>query len=151
MREDGGPAVRQGGKEEGPNHHPASSISDQSRSALSAFVSTSVATKTSRVYEGHWAAWTKFVCEETQTSDPFLSWMDEQEKASMVGLMLARKHQAGQLLAHAQVKLVDIGRKAAVALDHTTLGLAQLGVGLHHLPEARFVRRTAGKHDLTRA
>ena len=95
VREDGGPAVRQGGEEAGRALHPVSSISVQSRSALSAFVSTSVATKTSRVYESHWAAWTKFVCEETQTSDPFLSGMDEQEKASMVGLMMARKHQAG--------------------------------------------------------
>ena len=35
------------------------------------------------------------MCEETWTSDPFLPGMDEQGKATMVGLMMARKHQAG--------------------------------------------------------
>ena len=53
-----------------PAHHAVGSISDLSRTVLAAFVSQSVATKTSRVYEGHWTAWTKFVCEETRTSDP---------------------------------------------------------------------------------
>ena len=58
-------------------------------------MSKSVAVKTNRVYDGHWAAWTKFVCEETRTADPFLSGMDVQGKATMVALMMARKHQAG--------------------------------------------------------
>ena len=95
VREDRKPAGGQRGEEAGPTSHAGGVISEQSRTVLSAFVSKSVAIKTNRVYDGHWAAWTKFVCEEMQTSDPFLSGMDVQGKATMVALMMARKHQAG--------------------------------------------------------
>ena len=90
-----GPLAGLSGEGADPAHHAVGSISDQSRTVLAAFVSQSVATKTSRVCEGHWTAWTMFVCEETRTSDPFLHGMDEQGKATMVGLRMARKHQAG--------------------------------------------------------
>ena len=71
-------------------------ISTQSRRELSKFIGSSVLPATNRVYEGHWTQWTAFLKQEVNEEDPFLCTLDDSEKASLVSLMMLRKHEVGQ-------------------------------------------------------
>ena len=62
---------------------------------MSAFISASVLPKTNKVYDGHFKMWTEFVKSEVDGDDPFLRNVAEEEKASLVGLMMLRRHEAG--------------------------------------------------------
>ena len=70
-------------------------ISLQSKKDLSTFIATSVLPRTNRTYEGHWNAWKQFLKSELNQDDPFLRALTEDEKASLVSIMMLRKHQAG--------------------------------------------------------
>jgi hypothetical protein len=71
-------------------------MSAQSRQELSAFISTAVLPKTNRVYEKEWVAFKTFVKTETGSDDPFLTDCTDDEKASLVALMMMRRHEAGK-------------------------------------------------------
>ena len=71
-------------------------LSTQSRLDLSTFISTSVLPKTNKVYEKEWISFKAFVREETGSDDPFLTECTDDEKASLVALMMMRRHQAGK-------------------------------------------------------
>ena len=75
---------------------PGGGMSVQSRQDLSTFISTSVLPKTNRLYEKEWVVFKNFVKEETGSDDPFLSGCTDNEKASLVALMMMRRHQAGK-------------------------------------------------------
>lgn len=62
---------------------------------LSAFIGGSVLPATNRVYEGHWIMWKAFLKSEINDDDPFLTTVEEKEKAPLVCLMMLRRHQAG--------------------------------------------------------
>jgi hypothetical protein len=51
--------------------------------------------KTNKVYDGHFKMWTEFVKSEVDGDDPFLRNVAEEEKASLVGLLMLRRHEAG--------------------------------------------------------
>jgi hypothetical protein len=67
----------------------------QSRHELSTFISTAVLPKTNRVYEKEWAAFKAFVNKETGSDDPFLTDCTNDEKVSLVTLIM-RRHEAGK-------------------------------------------------------
>jgi hypothetical protein len=71
-------------------------MSAQSRQDLFAFTSTSVLPKTNRLYKKEWVVFKNFVKEETGSDDPFLSERSENEKASLVALIMMRRHQSGK-------------------------------------------------------
>ena len=86
-----------------PEHPPVGNqsstgglLSVQSRLDLSTFISTSVLPKTNRVYEKEWLSFKAFVKDETGSDDPFLTECTDDEKASLVALMMMRRHQAGK-------------------------------------------------------
>ena len=72
------------------------SMSAQSRQQLSTFISTAVLPKTNQVYEKEWASFLAFVKTETGSDDPFLTVCTDDEKASLVALMMMRRHEAGK-------------------------------------------------------
>ena len=85
------------GVEEGPPHpHDGGPMSAQSRQDLSTFISTAVLPKTNRVYEKEWTAFKAFVKKETGSNDPFLTTCTDDEKASLVALMMMRRHEEGK-------------------------------------------------------
>ena len=51
---------------------------------------------TSRVYDQHWTQWKQFLKSEVDQDDPFLRALREEEKSSLVALMMLRRHEAGQ-------------------------------------------------------
>jgi hypothetical protein len=71
-------------------------MSAQNRQELLAFISTAVLPKTNRVYEKEWVAFKAFVKTETGSDDPFLTDCADDEKASLVALMMMRRHEAGK-------------------------------------------------------
>ena len=71
-------------------------LSLRSRQDLSSFIATAILPKTNRVYEKEWTQFQNFVKEETGSDDPFLSGYTDDEKASLVALMMMRRHQAGK-------------------------------------------------------
>lgn len=71
-------------------------LSLRSRQDLSSFIATAILPKTNRVYEKEWAQFQSFVKEETGSDDPFLSGYTDDEKASLVALMMMRRHRAGK-------------------------------------------------------
>ena len=70
-------------------------MSTQSRQELSRFIGRSVLPNTNRAYDRYWGQWTSFVKSEVDGDDPFLGCAGEEEKASLVGIMMLRKHQLG--------------------------------------------------------
>jgi hypothetical protein len=70
-------------------------MSAQSRQELSTFISTVVLPKTNGVYEKEWESFKAFVKEETG-SDDFLTECTEDEKATLVALMMMRRHETGK-------------------------------------------------------
>jgi hypothetical protein len=73
-----------------------SQMSSRSRQELSTFISTAVLPKTNRVYEKEWEAFKAFVKKETGSDDPFLTKYADNEKATLVALMMMRRHEAGK-------------------------------------------------------
>jgi hypothetical protein len=71
-------------------------MSAQSRQELSTFISTAVLPKTNRVYEKEWESFKVFVKKETGSHDPFLTKCTEDEKATLVALMMMRRHESGK-------------------------------------------------------
>lgn len=70
-------------------------VSAQSRRELSQFIGRSVLPNTNRVYDRYWEQWTSFVKSEVDEDDPFLSSAREEEKASLVAIMMLRTHEQG--------------------------------------------------------
>jgi hypothetical protein len=71
-------------------------MSVESRKELSTFISKSVLPQTSQVYNKDFAAWQSFVKTETGSDDPFLTGMPDNDRASLVCLMMLRRHQSGK-------------------------------------------------------
>ena len=71
-------------------------LSKQSKRDLAVFIGTSVLPNTQRVYEQHWVLWKEFLKNEANQDDPFLRNVSEEEKTSLIGLMMLRRHEAGQ-------------------------------------------------------
>ena len=71
-------------------------LSLRSRQDLSSFIATAILPKTNKIYEKEWTQFQSFVKEETGSDDPFLSEYTDDEKASLVALMMMRRHQAGK-------------------------------------------------------
>ena len=71
-------------------------LSLRSRQDLSSFIATAILPKTNRVYEKEWVQFQSFVKEETGSDDPFLTGYTDDEKASLVALMMMRRHQTGK-------------------------------------------------------
>jgi hypothetical protein len=72
------------------------SISAESRQELSTFISRSVLPQTTQVYNKDFAAWQEFVKIETGSDDPFLTGFSDNDRASLVSLMMLRRHQSGK-------------------------------------------------------
>ena len=70
-------------------------VSAQSRRELSQFIGRSVLPNTNRVYDRHWEQWTSLVKSEVDEDDPFLSNAREEEKASLVAIVMLRRHEQG--------------------------------------------------------
>ena len=70
-------------------------MSSQSREELSRFIGKSVLPNTNRVYDKCWGQWISFIKSEADEDDPFLRNVGEEEKASLVGIMMLRKHEQG--------------------------------------------------------
>ena len=70
-------------------------MSAQSRQELARFIGKSVLPNTNRVYDKCWELWTSFLKSEVDEDDPFLSCAGEEEKASLVGIMMLRRHEQG--------------------------------------------------------
>jgi hypothetical protein len=71
-------------------------MSSESRQELSTFISKSVLPQTSQVYSKDFAAWQEFVKVETGSDDPFLTGVADDDRASLVCLMMLRRHQSGK-------------------------------------------------------
>lgn len=69
-------------------------ISTQSKKDLSASISSSVLSRTNRVYDAHFKVWTDFFKSEVDSDDPFLRGVAEEEKASLVSLLMLKRHEA---------------------------------------------------------
>ena len=70
-------------------------MSAQSRQELARFIGRSVLPNTNRVYDKCWELWTSFLKSEADEDDPFLRCAGEEEKASLVGIMMLRRHEQG--------------------------------------------------------
>ena len=70
-------------------------VSIQSRQELSRFIGRSVLPNTNRAYAKCCEQWTSFVRSEVDGDDPFVRSAGEEEKASLVGIMMMRKHEQG--------------------------------------------------------
>ena len=70
-------------------------MSVQSRQELSRFIGMSVLPNTNRVYEKSWEQWTSFLKSEVDEDDPFVRSAGAEEKASLVGVMMLRRHEQG--------------------------------------------------------
>jgi hypothetical protein len=71
-------------------------ISAESRHELSTFISKSVLPQTTQVYNKDFAAWQDIIKIETGRDDPFLTGFSDNDKASLVSLMMLRRHQSGK-------------------------------------------------------
>ena len=71
-------------------------VSTQSRLELSRFIGKSVLPNTHRAYDKYWEQWVAFLKSEVDENDPFVGGAGEEEKASLVGIMILRKHEQGQ-------------------------------------------------------
>jgi hypothetical protein len=71
-------------------------LSLRSRQDLSSFIATAILPKTNRVYEKEWTQFQEFVKEETGSDDPFLTEYTDDEKASMMALLMMRRHRMGK-------------------------------------------------------
>ena len=70
-------------------------MSIQSRQQLSQFIGRSVLPNTNRAYDKCWEQWASFVKSEVDEDDPFVRSAGEEEKASLIGIMMMRKHGQG--------------------------------------------------------
>ena len=67
-------------------------MSEQSKQELSHFIAGSVLPNTQRAYTKEWAEWAQHLKDEVNIEDPYLRRASEEEKASLVGLMMLRRH-----------------------------------------------------------
>jgi hypothetical protein len=67
-------------------------LSGQSKMELEAFIAGSVLPNTQLAYTKEWADWAKHLKQEANISDPYLQGVHEDEKASLVSLMMLRKY-----------------------------------------------------------
>ena len=70
-------------------------MSVQSRQELSRFIGMSVLPNTNCVYDKSWEQWTSFLKSEVDEDDPFVRSAGAEEKASLVGVMMLRRHEQG--------------------------------------------------------
>ena len=70
-------------------------VSAQSRLELSRFIGRSVLPNTSRVYDKCWEQWIAFLKNEADEDDPFVRGAGDEEKASLVAIMMLRRHEQG--------------------------------------------------------
>ena len=70
-------------------------LSAQSMRELSRFIGRSVLPNTNRTYERYWEQWISFLKSEVGGDDPFVRSAGEEEKASLVGIMMLRRHEQG--------------------------------------------------------
>ena len=70
-------------------------VSTQSRLELSRFIGKSVLPNTHRAYDKYWEQWVAFLKSEVDENDPFVGSAGEEEKASLVGIMMLRRHEQG--------------------------------------------------------
>jgi hypothetical protein len=78
------------------DHISGGVLSAQNRQDLSAFMATSVLPNTNRVYAKEWRAWTIFIKAETDSDDPYLVGVPDDEKAALVALLMMRRHRTGK-------------------------------------------------------
>jgi hypothetical protein len=67
-------------------------LSIQSKLDLADFIAGSVLPNTQLAYTKKWLEWSKHLKEEANISDPYLHGLHEDEKASLVSLMMLRRH-----------------------------------------------------------
>jgi hypothetical protein len=67
-------------------------LSKQSKQELSHFIAGSVLPNTQRAYTREWLEWAQHLKDEVNIDDPYLRGVSEEEKASLVGLMMLRRH-----------------------------------------------------------
>jgi hypothetical protein len=67
-------------------------LSSQSKLELAEFIAGSVLPNTQLAYTKEWVEWSKPLREEANISDPYLQGVHEEEKASLVSLMMLRKY-----------------------------------------------------------
>jgi hypothetical protein len=67
-------------------------LSIQSKLDLADFIAGSVLPNTQLAYTKEWVEWSKHLKEEANISDPYLQGLHEDEKASLVSLMMLRRH-----------------------------------------------------------
>ena len=70
-------------------------MSAQSRLELSRFIGRSVLPNTNRVYDKCWEQWILYLKSEVNEDDPFVSSTGDEEKASLVAVMMLRRHEQG--------------------------------------------------------
>ena len=70
-------------------------MSAQSRLELSRFIGRSVLPNTNRVYDKCWEQWVLYLKSEVNEDDPFVSSTGDEEKASLVAVMMLRRHEQG--------------------------------------------------------
>ena len=70
-------------------------VSAQSLLELSRFIGRSVLPNTNRAYDKHWEQWISFLKSEVNEDDPFVGGAGEEEKASLVAIMMLRRHEQG--------------------------------------------------------
>jgi hypothetical protein len=94
----------------------------RSRQELSAFISTTVLPKTNRVYKKEWMTFKAFVKTETGSDDSFLTDCTDDEKASLIALMMMRRHEAGKRGKAATAKMMW----ATVFFDSSIIATARM-------------------------
>lgn len=67
-------------------------LSSQSKLELAEFIAGSVLPNTQLAYTKEWVEWSKHLSEEANITDPYLQGVHEEEKASLVSLMMLRKY-----------------------------------------------------------
>jgi hypothetical protein len=100
-------------------------MSAQSRQELSAFISTAVLPKTNRVYEKEWVAFKAFVKTETGSDDPFLTDCTDDEKASLVALMMMRRGKAATAFTAAMRQMYARMMRATAFFDSSIIATAR--------------------------
>ena len=67
-------------------------MSEQSKQELSHLIAGSLLPNTQRAYTREWLEWAQHLKDEVNIEDPYLRGVTEEEKASLVGLMMSRRH-----------------------------------------------------------
>ena len=70
-------------------------IPSQSKRDLAQFLGRSVLPATNKAYDRHWTMGKNFLKEEVSQHDPFLTGVNEEEKAALIALLMLRRHEGG--------------------------------------------------------